>query len=164
MADKANSTASASIFIDEVKSSMGGSNNYEPSAVIAASSGEGWVFSENSVDQTASTNILGTGDSYMGGASAVATGDFLMWVAIKNMSTTSTEGIGYSLDGGTAAYNVSETMILGPGEMAIFKAPAATVGDFHVRSCVLDGTYGYATSQGSTTVVVQIAAILKNVG
>jgi len=41
MADKATSSSSASIFLDEIKSAISGNLNYEPAAAIASSSGEG---------------------------------------------------------------------------------------------------------------------------
>ena len=44
MADKATSSSSASIFMDEIRSAMSGSLDYEPAVAIAASAGEGWVF------------------------------------------------------------------------------------------------------------------------
>ena len=47
--------------------------------------------------------------------------------------------------------------------MIVLKPVNTTVADLHARSCTLDGTYGYATAQGSATVTVQVAAILDDV-
>jgi len=158
MADKALGNLSASVFLDEVKSSMGGVNIYEPK-----DANDKWVFVEHSVGNGASYDLLDTNDSYLGSSTQVATADKIHWVAIKNLSTTATEGIGIDFNGGTAAYDLKTTMFIGAGEMFIAKVPNSTVADFHARSCTLDGTYGYPTAQGSATVTVQVAAILDDV-
>ena len=158
MADKATSSASAAVFLDEVKSAMSGTFNYEPK-----DTNDKWVFAETSVDNTASTDLLDTGDSYFGSATQVATADIIQWIAIKNTSTVSTEGMAIDLITGTAAYNLKGINIIGPGEMIILKPQVTTVADLHARSCTLDGTYGYVTAQGSATVTLQVAAILDDV-
>ena len=84
MADNAILSSSATIFLDEIRSSMDGNLNYIPAAAIAASSGEGWVFSDGVVNST-SSDLLTTSNSYQGGISAVATGDQIMWIAVKNI-------------------------------------------------------------------------------
>ena len=100
----------------------------------------------------------------MGGTvGAAATTDKVMWIAIKNTSTTSTEGVAIDLVTGTAAYDLKGINILGPREMIILKPQNTTIADLHARSCTLDGTYGYATAQGTATVTCLVAAIIKNV-
>ena len=163
MADKAFSSSSASVFLDEVRGAMGGSLNNEPAAAIAASSGEGWVFAEKTVDHNASQDLLGTANDYMGGISNLDTDDVVLWIAIKNLSTTSTEGVAIDLITGTAAYDLKGINIIGPGEMIILKPQKTTVADLHARTCTLDGTYGYVSAQGTASVTVQVAAICKNV-
>ena len=157
MADQAISSSSASIFMDDVRSSLGGTNNYTP----VSGDDDAWVFAEVGVTYNG-TDILDTSDSYLGLAAAVATADKVKWIAIKNISTTSTEGVGINIDAGDAAYDTIDTMILGNGEMVIFKAPNLTVAGLHARSCTLDSD-GKPSAQGSTTVNVQVAAILEDV-
>ena len=61
MADNANGGLSASIFLDEIKTNIAGKSEYTP-----ADSAEKWVFAEVSVSNGASTNLLGTGNDYLG--------------------------------------------------------------------------------------------------
>ena len=157
MADNANGGLSASIFLDEIKTNIAGKSEYTP-----ADSSEKWVFAEVSVGNGASTNLLGTGNDYLGSGTAVALTDTFQWVVIKNLSTTSTEGIGIDFYAGTAAYNLKTTMFIGAGESIIVKVPNATVEDCHARSCTMDSTGSYPTAQGSATVKVHIACILND--
>ena len=157
MADKASSSLSASILLDEIKASMSGSLTYEP-----ADSNDKWVFAEVAVGNGASTDLLDTGDSYLGSSTQVATGDSVKWICIKNLSSTATEGVAVDLITGTAAFDLKGVNIVGAGEMIILKPQNTTVADLHARSCTMDGTYGYSTAQGSATVVVQVAAILDD--
>ena len=157
MADKATGSLSASIFLDEIKTSMSGKSEYTP-----ADAAEKWVFAEVSVGNGASTNLLGTGNDYLGSGTAVALTDTFQWVIIKNLSTTSTEGVGIDFNAGTAAYNLKTTMVIGAGESIIVKVPNATVEDCHARSCTMDSTGSYPTAQGSATVKVHVAGILND--
>jgi hypothetical protein len=162
MADKATSSLSASVFLDEIKASMSGSLSYEPAVAIAASSGEGWVFSDGTVNST-SSDLLTTANDYMGGISNVDTDDKIMWIAVKNLSTTSTDGICLSLDAGTAAYTLVDGIFIGAGEMVVLKSPYCTVADLHAASVTMDGTYGYPSAAHTGAVACHVAAILKNV-
>ena len=157
MADNANGGLSASIFLDEIKTNIAGKSEYTP-----ADSAEKWVFAEVSVSNGASNNLLGTGNDYLGSGTAVALTDTFQWVVIKNLSTTSTEGIGIDFNAGTAAYNLKTTMFIGAGESIIVKVPNATVEDCHARACTMDSTGSYPTAQGSATVKVHIACILND--
>ena len=146
MADKALSSSSASIFLDEIKSSIGGSMNYEPAVAIAASAGEGWVFSDGTVNSTSSA-LFTTANDYIGGISNVDTDDKVMWIAVKNLSTTSTDGI-----------------FIGAGEVWIGKCPNTTVANLVAATVTMDGTYGYPSAAHTGAVACHVAAILKNVG
>jgi len=156
MADKASSSLSASILLDEIKASMSGSLTYEP-----ADSNDKWVFAEVEVGSGASTDLLDTGDSYLGSSTQVATADIVRWLCVKNLSTTTTEGIAIDIITGTAAYDLKGIMIIGPGEMMIIKPVVTTVADLHARSCVLDSNLR-PTSQGTAIVNAHIAAILDD--
>jgi len=156
MADKASSNLTVSIFMDDIKSSLGGSSDYTP----VSADDDAWIFAEVGVTHNG-TNILDTSDSYLGLAAAVSLSDKVKWVAIKNISTTSTEGLGISLTG-DAAYNTNTTMILGNGEMLVLKAPNLTAEGLHGKSCTLDAN-GKPDGQGTATVTCQVAAILEDV-
>tara|TARA_R110000824_G_C14759795_1_gene629663 strand:+ start:38 stop:514 length:477 start_codon:yes stop_codon:yes gene_type:complete len=157
MADKASSSLSASILIDEIKASMSGSQIYEP-----ADGNDKWVFSSSSVTGSASdTDLLGTSNSYLGGGGAVAAGDIYRWICIKNITTTTTEGIGFVLDAGDAVFNAPDLIVVAPGEMVILKPQNCTVAGLHARSCVLDANLR-PTSQGTATVSAHVAAILDD--
>ena len=157
MADNANGGLSASIFLDEIKTNIAGKSEYTP-----ADSAEKWVFAEVSVSNGASNNLLGTGNDYLGSGTAVALTDTFQWVIIKNLSTTSTEGIGIDFNAGTAAYNLKTTMFIGAGESIIVKVPNSSVEDCHARSCTMDSTGSYPSAQGSATVKVHVAGILND--
>ena len=156
MADQAISSLSTGVFMDDVRSALGGTSNYTP----VSGDDDAWMFAEVGVTYNG-TNILDTSDSYLGLAAAVSLSDKVKWVAIKNISTTSTEGVGISLTG-DAAYNTNTTMILGNGEMLILKTPTLTVEGLHGKSCTLDSD-GKPSAQGTATVTCQVAAILEDV-
>jgi hypothetical protein len=157
MADNAKAGLSASIFLDEIKTTIAGKSEYVP-----ADSAEKWVFAEVSVSNSASTNLLGTGNDYLGSGTAVALTDTFQWIVIKNISSTVTEGIGVVFNTGTAAYNLKSGLFIGAGEIIIVKAPNATVEDCHARSCTMDSTGSYPTAQGSATVIAHVATILND--
>ena len=165
MADKAIGKNSASIFLDEIKSSLAGNLNYEPSVEIASTSGEGWVFSERAVSTSAGVNLLYTSDTFMGTSSAIINTDIIMWIAVKNLSTVATEGVALSLDAnGSNAYNDVDAIIIGAGEMVTLKLGVCTVNSLHARAVTMDGTYGYATADATSgTVLCHTAAIIKNI-
>ena len=158
MADKATGSMSASVFQDEVKATVSGSSTYTP----VSGDDDAWVFAEVAVGNGAATAILDTSDSYLGLAAAVSLSDKVKWVAIKNISTTATEGVAICIDNGNAAYNDADVMILGNGEIIIMKTPNLTAGDLNVRSCTLDSDLK-PSAQGSATVTCQVAAILEDV-
>ena len=157
MADKAIANTSASIFLDEIKSSMGGELNFEP-----ADSGDKWIFLELSVGNTADTVLVTTID-FLGTDTATHANDKVRWVAIKNLSTIKTDGIGICLDGGTAAYNLVDGIFIGAGEMAVIKCPNTTLGNLIGVAVTMDGTYGYPSAAHTGSVKCQVAAIIDDV-
>tara|TARA_R100000700_G_scaffold12508_1_gene17789 strand:+ start:2134 stop:2604 length:471 start_codon:yes stop_codon:yes gene_type:complete len=156
MADEATTNTQIEVFLDEVRSKLSGTYNYEP-----ADSTEKWVYAEVSVDNSASTDLLDTSDSYFGSADQVATGDKILWIAIKNTAAVATSGIGVSFDAGDAAYDTDDTIIIGAGDMLVAKVPNTTVAKTHARSCTLSGLK--PSAQGSLTITVLVAAILDDV-
>jgi len=157
MADRASSSLSASILLDEIKASMSGSQIYEP-----VDTNDKWVFAEVQVYTDASTDLLDVNDSYLGSNFQVATADKFRWLCIKNIQTSQTAGIGFVLDAGTAAFDAVDLIVIGPGEMVILKPTNCTVADLHARACVLDVNL-IPTSQGTKTGRAHVAAILDDV-
>ena len=158
MADKASSNSSASVFMDDIKSSISGASDYTP----VSGDDDAWIYAEVGVGNGAATAILDTSDSYLGLAAAVSLSDKVKWIPIKNISTTVTEGVAICIDNGNAAYYDTDIMILGNGEIIVMKTPNLTVGDLNVRSCTLDSDLK-PSAQGSATVTCQVAAILEDV-
>jgi len=158
MADKATGSLSASVFQDEVKATMSGSSVYEPK-----DANDKWLFAEvavgnTSADLVADRDYLGTADT-----TAVADDD-VAWIAIKNISTTSTDGIAVRIDAGTAVHNTVGNIYIGAGEMVVLKTYATPLGSFHAISVTMDGTYGYPNATHAGTVNCHVAAILDDGG
>ena len=157
MADKAFSSISASVLLDDVRSSVAGSLNYEPK-----DANDKWVFAEVAVNNSSSDLLTVTNDFLASGV-ALTTADKIYWIAIKNLSTTSTDGIGICLDAGAAAYDLADGIFIGAGEVVILKCPNTTVANLHAISVTMDGTYGYPSGSHSGSVTVHVAAIIDDV-
>ena len=157
MADKGTASLSASVFMDDIKSSMGGNATYEPK-----DANDKWLFAEVAVssaaDLVADRDYLGTADT-----TAVADDD-VAWIAIKNTSTTSTDGIAIRIDAGTAAHNSAGNIYIGSGEMVVLKTYTTPLGSIHAISVTMDGTYGYPNATHAGTVSCQVAAIVDDGG
>ena len=157
MADKAVVSSNASVFMDDIKSAMGGSLNYEPK-----DSNDKWIFAEISVGNS-NGNLVAALD-FLGSTSTIATSDAVHWIAIKNTSSTIPDGIVVSTEAGTAAWNLAGGIAIGSGEMAILKlcAPATTIDHIHAISVTMDSTGNYPTGTHSGTVTCQVAAIVDD--
>ena len=158
MADKGTASLSASVFMDDIKSSLGGNSSYEPK-----DSNDKWLFAEiavgnSSADLVADRDYLGTADT------TVVADDDVAWIAIKNISTTSTDGIAIRIDAGTAAHNSAGNIYIGSGEMVVLKTYTTPLASIHAISVTMDGTYGYPSATHSGTVSCQIAAIVDDGG
>jgi hypothetical protein len=158
MADKGTASLSASVFMDDIKSSLGGASSYEPK-----DSNDKWLFAEvavgnSSADLVADRDYLGTADT-----TAVADDD-VAWIAIKNISTTSTDGIAIRIDAGTAAHNSAGNIYIGAGEMVVMKTYTTPLGSIHAISVTMDGTYGYPNDTHAGTVACHVAAIVDDGG
>ena len=158
MADKATGSLSASVFQDEIKSSMSGSSSYEPK-----DTNDKWIFAEVAVSNS-SGDLLSARD-YLGSVtSTVIADDDVAWIAIKNISTTKTDGIGIRIDAGTAAHNTAGNIYVGAGEMVVLKTYATPLASIHAISITMDGTYGYPTAVHAGTVNCHVAAIVDDGG
>ena len=158
MADKATSSLAASVFQDDIKASMGGSQAYEPK-----DANDKWLWAEiavgnTSADLIADRDYLGTVDT------TVVADDDVAWIAIKNISTTSTDGIAVRIDAGTAAHNTAGNIYIGSGEMVILKTYTTPLASIHAISVTMDGTYGYPSAVHAGSVSCQVAAILDDGG
>ena len=157
MADKGTASISASIFMDDIKSSLGGNATYEPK-----DANDKWLFAEVAVssaaDLVADRDYLGTADT-----TAVADDD-VAWIAIKNISSTSTDGVAIRTDAGTPAHNTAGNIYLGSGEMVVLKTYATPLGSIHAIAVTMDGTYGYPNATHSGSVTCQVAAIVDDGG
>ncbi len=157
MADKATGSMSASVFLDEVKATMSGSSVYEPK-----DSNDKWLFAEVAVSSAA--DLIADMD-YFGTATTTAVADDdVAWIAIKNISSTSTDGVGIRIDAGTAAYNSAGNIYIGSGEMVVLKTYTTPLASIHAISVTMDGTYGYPSATHAGTVSCQIAAIVDDGG
>ena len=157
MADKGIASLSASVFMDDIRSGIRGNATYEPK-----DANDKWLFAEVAVssaaDLVADRDYLGTADT-----TAVADDD-VAWIAIKNISTTSTDGVAIRTDGGTPAHNTAGNIYLGAGEMVVLKTYATPLGSIHAIAVTMDGTYGYPSNTHSGSVTCQVAAIVDDGG
>jgi hypothetical protein len=157
MADKATGSMSASVFQDEVKATMSGSSVYEPK-----DSNDKWLFAEVAVSSAA--DLIADRD-YLGSAdTTVLADDDVAWIAIKNISTTSTDGIAIRIDAGTPAHNTAGNIYIGSGEMVVLKTYATPLASIHAIAVTMDGTYGYPSATHSGSVNCHVAAIVDDGG
>ena len=166
MADKALGSLSASVFMDDVRSSFTGGLSYEPD-----NSNDKWIYSEHDVTTTGTVDMITAGEMFLGTATACASGDKIKWIAIKHTGTTdgstacaSTSSILVTHTAATPAHGGSTStagILIEPNELFIAKLPLTTVADLHgiVVSLSTDGTL----SAGSGNIRVQIAALLDDV-
>jgi hypothetical protein len=157
MADKATGSMSASVFLDEVKATMSGSSVYEPK-----DSNDKWLFAEVAVSSAA--DLIADMD-YLGTATTtVVADDDVAWIAIKNISSTSTDGVAVRIDAGTPAHNTAGNIYIGSGEMVILKTYTTPLASIHAIAVTMDGTYGYPNATHSGSVSCQVAAIVDDGG
>lgn len=158
MADKATGSMSASVFQDEVKATMSGSSVYEPK-----DANDKWLFAEVSVSNS-SGDLIADRD-YLGSAdTTVVADDDVAWIAVKNISSTSTDGIAIRIDAGTAAHNSAGNIYIGSGEMVVLKTYTTPLASIHAISVTMDGTYGYPSASHSGSVSCHVAAIVDDGG
>ena len=158
MADKGTASMSASVFMDDIKSSLGGTSSYEPK-----DANDKWLFAEVAVSNS-STDLIADMDYLGTTTTTVVADDDVAWIAIKNISTTSTDGIAIRIDAGTPAYNTAGNIYIGAGEMVVLKTYTTPLGSIHAISVTMDGTYGYPNATHAGTVNCQVAAIIDDGG
>ena len=167
MADSAKGKVSASILTDSVKSKISGVINSND-VLLDVGNGEGWVYIKRDVTTTSST-LLSTSDDFFGGheksdeAGSLSTSDKIKWICIKhtgtsNGSSSTTEGIMFCIDGGTAAYGATDGIFLASKECCILKPINATINDLTIITVSSSGS-----SAGTGNVQVEVAAVIQNV-
>ena len=166
MADKALGSLSASVFMDDVKSSFAGGLSYEPD-----NSDDKWIYSEHNVTTTGTVDMITAGEMFLGTATACASGDKIKWIAIKHTGTTdgsavcaSTSSILITHTAATPVHGGSTStsgILIEPNELFIAKLPQTTVADLH--GIVVSLSTAGALSAGSGNIRVQIAALLDDV-
>ena len=154
MADKGTASLSASVFMDDIKASMGGTLSYEPK-----DANDKWIFAEIAVATNA--DLVAPLD-FLGAIGTIDTSDAVHWIAVKFVSTTITDGIVISTEAGTAAWNLAGGIAIGAGEMVVLKlcAPATTINHVHAVSVTMDATGNYPTGTHAGSVNCQVAAIV----
>ena len=166
MADKGTASLSASVGSDFAKKAMGGNLNYTP-----ADTGDKWIYLETIVDSTTALLIQAAAEynTRYGASDAAetvtATGDIVRWIALKHTgttdgSTTTTDGVVFSLEG-AAAYDNTDGIFIDTGEMVCFKTAATTLNTLSAITVTV--TNGAPASGGSPdNVLLQVAAILDD--
>tara|TARA_R100001443_G_scaffold17258_7_gene27767 strand:- start:10827 stop:11330 length:504 start_codon:yes stop_codon:yes gene_type:complete len=166
MANKGLGSMTASILPDEVKSTLTGACNYTPVT------DEKWVYKQASITTSADTAIFATTDEFFGNAAAsdsVATADLVKWIAVKHTGTTNgatstNEGILLTQANGTVAHDATGAnsgILIEPNDLFVAKFDGTTVADLQARTVALTGQS--PTANGSSTVLIYIAAIINDV-
>ena len=168
MADLAKIKMSATILPAEIQKLLTGLEI----SVSPATANEKWFYGLINVTTTSADLIGGKFLSYAAGTDTgsvpadIATGDKVRFLFIKNTGTTdgstsSTEAINICFDGGTAAYNLVDSIEIGAGEAFFCKCPNTTVGNLHAVS--VDSNMNDAGSAGEADVQCIVAAIIDDV-
>ena len=146
----------AEILLDNIKARMSGNLDFTPKDL-----GDKWLYAE--IEVNSSGNLLGTGNDFLGTGTPIAVGDQYNWVAIRNTSTTATDGICICLAGETAAYNLANGIFIAAGEMVCLKIGHVTVENLHAASITMSAFYGFPSGTNSSAVTVQVAAIMDDI-
>tara|TARA_R100000808_G_C2142943_1_gene150732 strand:+ start:1155 stop:1646 length:492 start_codon:yes stop_codon:yes gene_type:complete len=158
MANDAKYKSRASVFSDEIKASMSGKCDFN----VEGATGHYWLYASKLVSNS-SGDLLSTANDLLGSGTALATNDKILWIAIKNTSTTATDGVVICLDAGTAAWNLGDGIAIGAGEMICLKVPQCTVADLHAISVTMSKEAGVPSTTHAGGVTVQVAAVINDV-
>lgn len=155
MADDASITISATILPDEISKTISGSMTVTPD-----DANDKWYYKLTAVTTTSADLIAGYFLDYTAvdqdtAPTAVATGDKVKFLFVKNTSTT--DGIMLSIDAGTAAYNLADGIFVGPEQSWFGRLPNVTVADVHAISSDIGDA-------GDASATVIVAALLDDVG
>ena len=170
MSDKGLCSTTANIMPDNIKTKLKGTLSYDIATQLSSSSGDGWFYSEPTVTNSSGV-LLGTTEDFLGpttGAANLTTSDKFKWVCIKHTGTTNGSivtnlGVVFTLDAGTAAYNVVDGIFLGPNEMIVLKCPNATLASLTAISVTIVGGAPAADGSSGDNVRRVVAGIVTNV-
>ena len=158
--DKATCLLTTSILPKDIRAAFNGRNSFTPESTSYK-----WVYLETAVGTsssvlfTSSSNFVGTVDTID------ITADKALWIAIKHTGTTNKEtktvdGLVFSIDAGTAAYDLVDGNFLGPNELFVAKYPNTLLNKFTAASVSV--LSGLPTGVGNGNVQLQIAALVKD--
>ena len=151
MANDAIASIQATILPDEIAKTISATMTVSP-----ANATEKWYYKKTSVSNTGSEDLIaGNYTDYTAvdndtAPTAVATGDKVNFIFIKNIDTNS-RSIYIVLDAGTASSSVGDGITIGPNEFFCARLPNTTVADIHAIS-------------SASTAEVLVCALLDDVG
>ena len=155
MANDATVNITATILPDEISKTISGSMTVTPD-----DANDKWYYKKIEVTTTSADLIAGNFIDYTAvdqdtAPTAVATGDKVKFLFVKNTSTT--DGIMLSIDAGTAAFNLADGIFVGPSQSWFGRLPNVTVADLHAISADIGDA-------GDASATVIVAALLDDVG
>jgi hypothetical protein len=155
MANDATVNITATILPDEISKTLSGSMTVTPD-----DANDKWYYKKTEVTTTSADLIAGSFLDYTAvdqdtAPTAVATGDKIKFLFVKNTSTT--DGIMLSIDAGTAAFNLADGIFVGPSQSWFGRLPNVTVADLHAISADIGDA-------GDASATVIVAALLDDVG
>ena len=150
MADDATISLTATILPDEISKTISGSMTVTPD-----DANDKWYYKLTSVSNSSTDLIAGYYTDYTAvdddtAPTAVATGDKVKFLFIKNVDTNS-RSIYVTFDAGTASSSLAQAVTIGPNEAFTARLPNCTVAGIH------------AISSASTAEVI-VCALLDDVG
>ena len=150
MADDATITLKATLLPDEIAKVINGSMIVTPD-----DANDKWYFKKTSVSNSSTDLIAGNYTDYTAvdddtAPTAVATGDKVNFLFIKNIDTNS-RSIYIVLDAGTASSSAGDGITIGPNQFFCARLPNTTVADIHAIA-------------SASTAEVLVCALLDDVG
>ena len=155
MANDATVNITATILPAEISKTLSGSMTVTPD-----DANDKWYYKKTEVTTTSADLIAGSFLDYTAvdqdtAPTAVASGDKIKFLFVKNTSTT--DGIMLSIDAGTAAFNLADGIFVGPSQSWFGRLPNVTVADLHAISADIGDA-------GDASATVIVAALLDDVG
>ena len=155
MANDSTVNITATILPDEISKTISGSMTVTPD-----DANDKWYYKKTEVTTTSADLIAGSFLDYTAvdqdtAPTAVASGDKIKFLFVKNTSTT--DGIMLSIDAGTAAFNLADGIFVGPSQSWFGRLPNVTVADLHAISADIGDA-------GDASATVIVAALLDDVG
>ena len=155
MADDATISITATLLPDEISKSISGSMTVTPD-----DTNDKWYYKLTACTATSTDLIAGSFLDYTAvdddtAPTAITTSDKVKFLFIKNTSTA--DGISICLDGGTAAYNLADSIFIGPSQSWFGRLPNVTVANIHAISSDV-GDAGDATANAIVAALIDDVA------